>query len=398
MLRPNLFHRREILGAALGTVTSRTPFAFADSHQLGVAGSSSGRMLVVIQLDGGNDGINTVVPYADEAYSRNRRELKIETDRLIKIDDEIGLHPSMRAIGDLIEQGRLAIIQGVGYPNPSRSHFQSMRIWHTGQIDASEESEGWLGRALDTISEQQRGSAYVGDEKLPLALSARGSLAAAVSPNDPLRLESSINPRVRLGNRESDQIESSVARITMSAFAALEKLSKRQHGPSTGVAYPGTSLGGRLKLISELIKSDVHSRVYYTIQKGYDTHSVQLPRHAALLRELAESLKVFVGDLASSGLLDRVDILAFSEFGRRVEENASFGTDHGTAGPVFVAGNGISAGLLGVYPQLDDLQDGDLKPSMDFRGVYATLLQRLGFDGSIWLDRFENIPIFNNNV
>jgi uncharacterized protein (DUF1501 family) len=349
------------------------------------------KVLVVIQLDGGNDGLNTVVPYGDDAYAKARVKLRLETGELQKLDDHVGLHPRMRSAKSLFDDGRLAIVQGVGYPNPDKSHFRSMRIWQTASMDdAAHNSYGWLGQALDRSAGDSSGEAaaiYVGEEQTPVALWGRRSAATALSRLDDLTLTRPHLSETRGASygephlREADAVQQFVTRQVLSAYAAAEQfrrqeLATKETRPSK---YPDNALAGRLELISRLLKSGSRARVFYTAQGGYDTHASQLQTQANLLGELSSALKAFLDDLKEAKLDDRVLVLAFSEFGRRVEENDSQGTDHGTAGPVLLAGPAVKPGLHGKTPSLSDLSGGDLKSSIDFREVYATVLDK-------WLD------------
>ncbi|WP_425398741.1 DUF1501 domain-containing protein [Aeoliella sp.] len=334
------------------------------------------KVLVVLQLDGGNDGINTVVPYADDGYGQARSSLRLEADSLHKLDDQVGLHASMKRAKELFDDGRVAIIQGVGYPNPSRSHFRSMKIWQTGSFDeADHDAYGWLGRAADRNSES---TYYVGNGETPVALWGRKSQAIALAEADDLILEApSTVSATPLGG---DALHQYVSQEIATAYQSAARFQQQSVGSSAGEAsYPNTQLASRLKLVSQLLKSGSPTRIYYATQSGYDTHSAQLYTHARLLREFSDAVAAFMDDLKQEGLGDRVVLMAFSEFGRRVKENDSKGTDHGTAGPVFLAGSAVQAGLFGAAPDLSSLDDGDLKAQFDFRQIYATLL-------SDWLD------------
>jgi uncharacterized protein (DUF1501 family) len=330
------------------------------------------RVLVVIQLDGGNDGVNTVVPFGDEGYARNRKTLKLATDRLIKVSDGVGLHPAMGDAGKLLESGRLGIVPGVGYPNPNRSHFASMAIWQTARIDEEEHAgPGWLGRSLDPIAGAS--SLFVGSKSIPVALKGRRALASSLERIDDLTLDPGLaRPSLLAGG---DDLAAFVRRSALDAYSSSDRLAELARDQTASARYPGTGLAERLKLVARLLKGGYASRVFYTSQSGYDTHSAQSNTHFGLLNELSGALKAFLDDLAASKLADRVLVLCFSEFGRRVLENSSAGTDHGAAGPVFLAGTSVKAGLLGTYPSLADLDDGDLRPVVDFRRVYATILE-----------------------
>jgi uncharacterized protein (DUF1501 family) len=386
-----MFSRRDFLRASLQTSAL---VALAPAVPVFLAGTAraagprrDGRVLVVIQLDGGNDGINTVVPFADEVYARHRTALRLPAARLLKITKEVGLHPAMGAAARLLEGGRLAIVQGVGYPNPSRSHFKSMAIWHSANVqlprgegnDAeSRATLGWIGRALDEGRSPADGSAgvvFVGPGALPAALRSHCSVASAVTrPEDSvLALKGAAPPAP--GPGPGDDLAGFVRRCTLDAYATSDRMAAVLGAEDRGASYPATGLAGRLRVIARLIKGGVGTRVYYTSQAGYDTHAVQLEQHAGLLAELSGALKAFLDDLAAVRLAERVLVLCFSEFGRRVQENGSAGTDHGTAGPVFLAGPAVRAGLVGEAPKLLDLQDGDLRMTTDFRQVYAGVLE-----------------------
>jgi uncharacterized protein (DUF1501 family) len=363
-----------------------------------------GRILVVVQLDGGNDGINTVVPFGDEDYARHRRELRIPTDRVCKLTDRVGLHPAMRPAADMIQDGRLAIVQGVGYPNPDRSHFRSMAIWQTARPDnPGPEFHGWLGRALDGIAPGNPASSplgpsavFIGERDLPRALRGRRTVAASFADPADLALAVPATAVAAPDRSARDDLSAFVHRTVTNAYATAEQLAKSA-GRSSGSAarYPDCELGRHLELVARSIKASAAARVYYTIQSGYDTHALQLPTQAQLLGDFARSVHAFLDDLAAARLADGVLLLAFSEFGRRPTENGSFGTDHGTAGPVFLAGTKAKAGLIGDTPRLGELVDGDLKWSIDFRRVYATLLDRwLGLPAEAVLgQRFEPLSI-----
>ena len=343
------------------------------------APEKDGRVLVVVQLDGGNDGINTVVPFADEGYAKGRKALRLDARDLLKIDDRVGFHPSMRGAAKLLESGRLAIAPGVGYPNPNRSHFESMAIWQSARLDPEEkEGPGWLGRGLDegpATADGPGSSLFVGSGPVPVALRGRRAVASALERLEDLTLDPTAkSARAVASSAPGDDLAAFVGRSTLDAYTSSDRLAALAQGRDGGPAYPSTGLAGRLRTVARLLKGGHPARIYYTTQSGYDTHAGQAATHGALLGELSGALLAFLDDLAASGLADRVAVLAFSEFGRRVAENGSAGTDHGTAGPVLLAGPGIKPGLIGAYPSLTDLDSGDLKTTVDFRRVYATLL------------------------
>jgi uncharacterized protein (DUF1501 family) len=343
--------------------------------------NAESRLLVLIQLDGGNDGINTVVPYKDDGYKKNRRELRLPSDGLVKLDEKsgIGMNPAMKPMAKLFEDGRLAIVQGVGYPNPSRSHFESMAVWQSARISPQDrDGFGWLGRGLDAAPRPASGAPgaiLLARSDLPLAIRGRRCVSTAMTQPDDFTLADGADPRgAACGS--SDSLTSFVRRSALDAYAFADQLAATVKGQRSGVTYPKTALAEHLSLVAQLIRAGLGTRVYYATQSGYDTHSVQPTRHAELLSELAGAVRAFHDDLAAARLDDRVAVLCFSEFGRRVEENGSRGTDHGTAGPVFLLGSQVRGGLVGTSPSLVDLDaDGDLKMTVDFRRVYASVLE-----------------------
>jgi uncharacterized protein (DUF1501 family) len=362
-----------------------------------------GRVLVVIQLDGGNDGINTVVPFADEGYDKHRKVLRLPADRLVNVNEQVGLHPSLAEFGKLLENGRLTIVQGVGYPNPSRSHFRSMAIWHAARLDVEEHTGvGWLGRALDekaAPADREAAALLVGAGPPPAAIRGRRAVASALDRPEDFALAAGADPRRALPKAEpADDLTAFVQRSMLDAYATADRLAEVARAKDAGARYPGSGLGGRLQLIARLLKTGFGTRVFYTLQGGYDTHSAQLQTHSSLLFELAGALRAFLEDLTAAGLADRVAVLLFSEFGRTVKENGSGGTDHGTAGPVFLVGSGVKAGLVGTAPSLLELDEkhGDLKAGIDFRQVYATVLEDwLGLSAKAALGgTFERLPLF----
>ena len=356
------------------------------------------RVLVVVQLLGGNDGLNTVVPHKDPGYERARRALRLNASQLVTVTPEIGLHPGLAGFGKLLKAGRLAIIQGVGYPNPDRSHFRSMEIWETARVDNAPDAleTGWLGRVIDggrrmREEAQPPASATIpalslGGAGLPLALKSQRRPALAVQGLEQFRLalaqpaevrqaEAQALQRVaRGGDGPADPVLDFVRRSTLAAYQSSQALEQLNQAASPSTPYPATGLGQRLANIARILKAGFSTPIFYTTLDGFDTHANQLGAHANLLTELGDALAAFEADLKEAGQADRVATLVFSEFGRRVAENASAGTDHGAAAPVFVLGRVASAGLVGAHPSFDQLDDGDLQHHTDFRRVYASLL------------------------
>lgn len=364
-------------------------------------------ILVVVQLSGGNDGLNTVIPYSDENYLKNRPKLAIPTADLLKISDSLGLHPAMRGCADLLEQGKFQIVQGVGYPDPNRSHFESMDIWHTCRRKTQARSDGWLGRYLDAAHREAGGDVpalHLGHEKLPLALVAQDVRAPSISNLEKFRLETQGDDLGRAvkelaaasATESGDELLGFLRTSSASAVAASERVEAARKDYKTSVAWPTTDLAQKLRTVAQLIDAGLKTRIYYVSLDGFDTHSQQPDAHAGLLRQFAEATSALVRDLAEHGHADRVLVASFSEFGRRVAENASDGTDHGAAGPMFLAGGKVKAGVIGAHPSLTDLVDGDLKHHTDFRQVYATALEQwLGAPSEKLLGgKYETLPLF----
>jgi uncharacterized protein (DUF1501 family) len=384
-----MFTRRKFLKrSSLLSLTPLVP-AFLTKTAGAAEAKSNDRILVVIQLSGGNDGLNTVIPFADENYARYREQLRIPEADVIKLNDSLGLHPGMKAFGELFDDERAAIIPGVGYPNPNRSHFRSMAIWHSARLRADEHTgQGWLGRAMDRSRNETStapDSVFVGDGDIPSAIVGRRSQPIALNNEEELILSAGLP---QLGRRPSDNdLDAFLQQTVDSSFTAARQVAEAAKNESADLAgFPNSRLGRKLKLTAKMIRMETGTRVFYLSQGGYDTHSAQAGTHRSLLREFSTSLKAFLDDMKTAGLGEQVIVLSFSEFGRRVQENASAGTDHGTAGPVFVAGESVQAGMLAEYPSLEELEDGDLKSTVDFRQIYASILTN-------WLQIDRSAPL-----
>ncbi len=344
------------------------------------------RKLVIIHLDGGNDGINTVVPHGDPAYREVRKALRLPTKSLHPIADGLGLHESLRDFKGLWDQGQLAVVQGVGYPRPSRSHFESTSVWETGIRDRNKRAGvGWIGAAFDRKKRDAGGTAapsidsiYIGSKEPPIALAGRLTQATNLTSLRDFTLPPSSRELRRIAQqaaRESNEVgdpRAFLSRVTLGAYEAADRLSKIQ-STRNRVRYPVSRLATQLELAATLIGNEHPAQVYYLSQNGYDTHSQQWYRHAGLLEVLSTAVRAFLADIKSLGRADSCSVMIFSEFGRTVKENGSRGTDHGTAGPVFLAGAPIRNGLVGKTPSLRDLVAGEPRWSIDFRQIYATI-------------------------
>jgi uncharacterized protein (DUF1501 family) len=344
------------------------------------ANDEAERVLVVVQLTGGNDGLNTVVPHRQDAYYRLRPSLALSRGALHALDDDHGLHPSLGALGGLFAAGRLAVVHGVGAPQPDRSHFRSLDVWHTAELAPRSSSTGWLGRLADQVVAARPDSLaalFVGGGSPPRALAARAFQAPSLADENALRLADGPaglragRAALLAGEPASDELAflRDAARGTYAAAARLAELGRRPDRAD----YPGTALAARLRLVARLLAGGLGTRVVQVELGGFDTHARQARTHAQLLDELSGALAAFQADLAASGIAGRVATLVFSEFGRRARENGSGGTDHGAGAPVFVLGAAVRGGVHGTPPDLERLIDGDVPATTDLRAVYAAL-------------------------
>jgi len=418
------FLRRTVLGSSLAwTVPAFLADTFsalqaqaADSAKQITTGKDS-TILVVLQMAGGNDGINTVVPYSNDFYHRARPRIGHKADDVLKINDDIGLHPALKGFKDLYDGGELSIVQGVGYPNPNRSHFRSTEIWQTASDSSAVEKYGWLGRYFDndckgadpavgvTIGNQLP-QAFFAKHPKSVCFSnpqnyrfiANGEATEEYKKLNELEMSGSAPSGDMTGGDSSGDmlnsggsIASLPAGVPMTGGRAVDFITRTaldaQHSSDEirGIAarvqnqadYPKSLLGNELSMVAKLIGGGLPTRVYYVSQGGYDTHTNQVATQQRLLQDLGDSMKSFVADMKAQGNMQRVLVMTFSEFGRRVAENANGGTDHGAAAPMFIVGNKVKAGLLGAYPSLapQDLYQGDVKFNVDFRSVYAAVLE-----------------------
>jgi uncharacterized protein (DUF1501 family) len=400
------FLRNVGLASVACTVPSflhRTAWALDNPNKAGARASADEPIVLVIQLSGGNDGLNTIVPYTNDLYFKARPKLAVPEKGVLKIDDTLGFCPEFAPLKPLFDQGKMAVIHGVGYPNPNRSHFRSMEIWHTASDSDKNEKYGWIGRYFDNACQGCGPTAAVNIGKLapqsfasaaPLGVSlddpelfqwinsGEGSPEAMRAARDFFKSihEKSAGAAPASGTAMMGQPGSFdyLQRTAMNAQLSSDLIRyvvKKHRSP---VTYPDTALGAGLKLVAQLIAGKLPTRIFYVTHGGFDTHSNQLADQKRLLIELAGAMAAFSKDIEQQGNADRLLSFTFSEFGRRVAENASGGTDHGVAGPIFVFGGKIKAGLHGRHPSLaeSDLVEGDLKHDIDFRSVYATVIEK----------------------
>lgn len=410
------FLRTTVLGGALSwTVPTFLAKTFASLHAEAadkatqIVTGKDASILVVLQLAGGNDGLNTVVPFGDDFYHKARPRLAIAGKDALKLNDQFGLHPALKGLKALYDAGHLAVVQGVGYPNPNRSHFRSTEIWQTASDANRFENTGWLGRYFDnTCAGCDPAVAVALSSQMPQAFAAKNPKGICFTNPQSYRFVKADRP----GPGELDMAEESwrklnepegmeaansggsiamlggavahqgaplefIERTALDAQITSERIRTLAAKGDNRASYPASQLANSLKLVARLIAGGMPTRVYYVSQGGYDTHTNQAATHERLLGELGDALQAFVDDLRAQGNLERVLLMTFSEFGRRLAENASGGTDHGAAAPLFLVGNRLRAGLLGKAPSLapGDLFNGDPKFTVDFRSVYAGILE-----------------------
>jgi len=421
------FLRRTVLGSALSWTVpvfladtfSALQAQAADSATQMVTGKDS-TILVVLQMAGGNDGINTVVPYSSDFYRKARPKIGLKADDILKLNADIGFNGAMKGFKELYDGGELAVVQGVGYPNPNRSHFRSTEIWQTASNSDRIEKNGWIGRYFDSacagadpavgvtigsqlpqafFAKKPKGICFNNPQNYRFMSNGSATEESYKKLND-LEVSSPLpdGGTNSMADDHSDDmvnsggsIASLPAGMPMTGGKAIDFISRTaldaQHSSDEirGIAarvqnqavYPGSQLGGSLKMVAKLIGGGLPTRIYYVSQGGYDTHTNQVASQQRLLGDLGDSMKAFVADMKAQGNMGRVLVMTFSEFGRRVSENANGGTDHGAAAPMFIVGDKVKAGLLGKYPSLapQDLHEGDIKYNVDFRSVYASVLE-----------------------
>ena len=413
--------RRNFLKATIGssTLLSITPAApnFLVHSMMAAAHERDKRdtVLVVVQLSAGNDGLNTVVPYEDDEYVRNRPTLRLPPNEIHKIDSRLGFHPRMGAFMRLYEEGHLSIIQGVGYPNTDRSHESGMRIWHTANPEKPGCQTGWLGRTVDNIREPNSintPAVFVGPIARPFGLNAKNVVVPSIDSLQNLTMREIPGHQKYQSQRkhmaeltrpnQNNPLIHFLQQCTLNAHTNSERIESVTKKTANPAEYPQFELAGSLRIVAQLIRADIGIRIFFTELGGggiggFDNHANQLGNHCALLHHLSESIAAFIHDLKRDKLLSRVLLMTFSEFGRTVKENGRRGTGHGAAAPIFLAGGRLKGGLVGPHPSLSDLDNGALKFHTDFRSVYATVLDRwLGFESRKVLDKqYEPLNILN---
>ncbi len=360
----------------------------------------NGKNLVIIQWSGGNDGLNTLVPFQNDLYYKQRPKLAIQKNKVLRLTDELGFNPALGGLKNLYEEGLLTVINNVGYPNPVRSHFRSMDIWHTGSSSDQYWQTGWLGRYLDQASSDYLPhTALEVDEALVLALKGENRSGFAVANPDKLKKAANNNFLKKIAHHHGHDHEENVAylyKTLIDTQSSANYLYEKNKDSKRKGSYPSTSIGKDLATVANLITKDSNTKIYYINMGGFDTHASQKNKQSRLLKEYNDAIKIFVKDLQENNKIDDTLIMTFSEFGRRVKENASQGTDHGTANNVyFIGGKLKKPGILNEAPNLSSLDQGDLIYSVDFRRIYASVLKNwLEVDpGDVLLSQFKPLGI-----
>jgi len=392
MKRRDFIRNSALVSGAFMVPAFLKPFEAMAKSQL-----SGFKNLVIIQLSGGNDGLNTIVPYGNDIYYQKRNTIAINKADVIGLDDMQGFNPSMSALKELYDQGWMSIINSVGYPNPDRSHFRSMDIWQTASDSNQFLTSGWIGRYLDSNCQTCKSpyTAIEVDDTLSLAM--KGIKMKGIAVQDPGKLyQTTREPFFKDLAHEyaSDDLNEDnlgyLYKTMIETYSSADYIQNTSKTYKVTADYPATPLGNQLKTISKFINSGLQTRVYYVSLSGFDTHVGQLNQQSRQLKIYADAVAAFVKNLNQTGKLDDTLVMSFSEFGRRVEQNASNGTDHGTANNILIYGGKLKkAGIYNPSPNLSTLDNGDLKYEIDFRDVYATLLDK-------WLD-VNNSQILNKN-
>ena len=336
--------------------------------------------IVFVQLNGGNDGLNTFIPYDNSLYYDLRTKIALNKDVVVGKNKGMAFHPSLKDFAQMQQNGDLTVIQNVGYPEPIRSHFRSQEIWQTATDSNKYINEGWLGRYLDLQCNGHQATAGINLDSID-NLALKGMEPNSITVKDPNRFKVKLNKDENVKLSDNPQLDF-VRKIANSVTEGSDEIQKALAKSKTEISYPKSGLSKNLEWIARLIKGNLNSKVYYTSLGGFDTHDNQLAIHERKLADLNDALFSFYQDLKQAQLLQNVTVVVFSEFGRRVKDNGN-GTDHGTAAPMFIIGGNNKGTILGNNPNLSDLDNGDLKYEIDFRSVYASLLkEKMNFDYS----------------
>jgi len=393
--------RRNFLKAsALASTSCLIPSFLQGYDKKPLLKSRSGKNLVVVQLSGGNDGLNTIIPFQNDLYYQNRPSLAIQANKVLKLTDDLGFNPAMEALRSIYDEGEMCILNSVGYPNPNRSHFRSMDIWHTASASEEYLQTGWLGRFLDNNCQGCEVPYHALEVDDSLSLAMKGLEQSGFAMSDPRALKKATDNRFlrKIAQQEPEHNENIayLYKTMIDTQASADYLYDQSKVHRSTVTYPSNAFAKDLRQIAELITADTDTKIYYVSLGGFDTHAFQRNAQEKLLKKYAEAMAAFVKDLKQNDLLDDTLVMTFSEFGRRVKQNASNGTDHGTANNLYLIGGNLKkAGFYNAAPNLQDLDKGDLKYQIDFRNIYATILDDwLDTDAAMILNgRFKSLGL-----
>ncbi|RYU90212.1 DUF1501 domain-containing protein [Mucilaginibacter terrigena] len=390
--------RREFLkNTALASGAFLIPAFLKPLEAMSMSQLSQYKNLVVIQLSGGNDGLNTIVPYGNDIYYRSRKTIGIPQANVIKLNEMLGLNPAMASLKEIYDQGSMSIINSVGYPNPDRSHFRSMDIWQTASDADQFLSTGWIGRYLDSNCQtcQYPYDAIEVDSSLSLVM--KGATKKGIAVQNPNKLYASTRqPLFKdlvTNDHDANLNEDNLGylyKTMIETYSSVDYIHEKSKLYNVSSVYPTNTFSNQLKTVSKFINSGLQTRIYYVSLGGFDTHISQQHQQNRQLKIYADGVAAFIKDLKKTNKLDDTLVMTFSEFGRRVEQNASNGTDHGTANNVLIYGGKLKkAGIYNAAPDLATLDNGDLKYQIDFRDVYATFLDK-------WLN-INNSQVLNKS-
>jgi uncharacterized protein (DUF1501 family) len=390
--------RRDFLrNTALASGAFMVPAFLKPLEALAMSGLTGYKNLVIIQLSGGNDGLNTIVPYGNDIYYQKRNTIAIKQTDIIKLDDTLGLNPSLSALKEIYDQGWMSIINSVGYPNPDRSHFRSMDIWQTASDSNQFLTTGWIGRYLDSNCQINKNPYTAIEVDDTLSLTMKGAKMKAIAVQDPYKLfQTTREPFFKdlVHDHNSENLNEDnlgyLYKTMIETYSSADYIQNTSKTYKVTADYPATPFANQLKTVSKFINSGLQTRVYYVSLSGFDTHVGQQNQQGRQLKIYGDAVAAFIKDLKQTNKLDDTLVMTFSEFGRRVEQNASNGTDHGTANNIHIYGGKLKkAGIYNAAPDLATLDNGDLKYQIDFRDVYATLLDK-------WLN-VNNSMVLNKN-
>lgn len=376
--------RRDFLkNTALASGAFLIPSFLKPFELLGAERLTGHKNLVIVQLSGGNDGLNTIVPFGMDAYYQKRKSIALPFEKLIKLDEVQGMNPAMGALQEIYDQGWMSIVNSVGYPNPDRSHFRSMDIWQTASKADEYLTTGWIGRYLDSSCQENINpyTAIEVDDSLSLAM--KGNKLKGIAVRDAGKLYTNTREPFfkEIVNTHDEHLNEDnlgyLYKTMIETYSSASYIQNTSKIYKSAAEYPQTAFANQLKTVARFICSGLGTRVYYVSLSGFDTHTGQIEQQGRLLKQYSEGIAPFLKELKQSDHLDDTLVMTFSEFGRRVEQNASNGTDHGTANNVFLFGGKLKKpGLFNGAPDLQHLDNGDLKYEIDFREIYATILNR----------------------